>query len=503
MPAANKGERGGFGSRKRLVAVGLVLVAVVVLTIAFMAVSNLAFSLFDRLQSWSPWVAGAYAILLLFAAGASGMVVWRFVSPPSPDDARGQEPPSEEKIREALSRHEEKGVEVGAARLELRELDRRRETGEIYLALFGEISHGKTSLIRALVPDAEGEVDVRGGTTTRVRHYTWTAQSGDRVILADVPGMNLAGEKRQVSAMEEALRAHIVIFVCDGDLTADQWATLLELKRYGKPLIVAINKMDRLDPRDLQLVKKRIAERVGAGPPVVSIRSGGTEEVIRVYPDGREEKVERPRKPQVDALIVALQGLLMEQSEQLSRLRDNAIFLLASGKLDDALDGYREQTAAMLVERYTKRAVVGGLAAIAPGTDLLIQGALGAALIRSMTRLYDVKVRQVDLEALLKSASKTVATKLPLVLAVAGNALKAFPGIGTVAGGLVHAVAYGLIFQSMGKALARTLKEDGTLKQNKTIEAFEEDLNGNLAARAKDLALMAISQRGARSGSGG
>ena len=42
---------------------------------------------------------------------------------------------------------------------------------------------------------------------------------------------------------------------------------------------------------------------------------------------------------------------------------------------------------------------------------------------------------------------------LPLSLAVAGNGLKAFPGVGTVAGGLVHAVAYGLIFDALGRSL--------------------------------------------------
>lgn len=490
------------GSRRRLLICGVVLLAVVVVTVAFMAASNLTFSLFDRLQSWSPWVAGAYAVLLVAAAGASGLVIWRFLSPTAANRAKTEAPPREDRLRELFARHEESGVEIGATRQELRELERRRETGKIYLALFGELSHGKISLIRALVPGAEGEVDVRDGSNTKVRHYSWTAPSGDRMILADVP-MPLAGERRQVSAMEEALRAHIAMFVCDGELTVDQWSTLLELKRYGKSMVVAINRMDRLSPLDLKLVQKRISERIGAGPPVVTIRSGGTEEVIRVYPDGSEERVERERKPEIDALVVALQGLLMEQSPGLSRLRDNAIFLLAAGKRDETLGSYREQTAMILVERYTRRAVIGKLVAIAPGSDLLIQGVLGVALTRSLTRLFDIRVRQVDLDAVLKAASKTVATRLPLVLAVAGDALKSFPKIVALPEGLAHVVAYGLIFQSLGKALSRTLKEDGVLRQNRTIEAFAEDLNGNLAARAKELAIMALSQKRARSESRG
>ena len=50
------------------------------------------------------------------------------------------------------------------------------------------------------------------------------------------------------------------------------------------------------------------------------------------------------------------------------------------------------------------------------------------------------------------------------LLAVAGNALKAFPGVGTIAGGLTHAVAYGLIFDALGNGLRSSLDEGGALR---------------------------------------
>ena len=52
---------------------------------------------------------------------------------------------------------------------ELDRLKQRRAAGRIYVSLFGEISAGKSSLIRALLPNAEAEVSVRGGTTREVR----------------------------------------------------------------------------------------------------------------------------------------------------------------------------------------------------------------------------------------------------------------------------------------------------------------------------------------------
>ena len=46
-----------------------------------------------------------------------------------------------------------------------------------------------------------------------------------------------------------------------------------------------------------------------------------------------------------------------------------------------------------------------------------------------------------------------------IILAIAGNALKAFPGLGTLGGGVLHAIAYGLVFDSIGNALAASLGE--------------------------------------------
>ncbi|MEP7044950.1 MAG: GTP-binding protein HSR1, partial [Dokdonella sp.] len=115
------------------------------------------------------------------------------------------------------------------------------------------------------------------------------------------------------------------------------------------------------------------------------------------------------------------------------------------------------------VVRYTRRAIVGAMAAVAPGSDILIQGALGTALVRELARIHGVPVRELDVEALLKRVGLTVRNTMAIVLAIAGNALKAFPGLGTLGGGVLHAIAYGLVFDSLGNALAATLNEHATL----------------------------------------
>ncbi|HQX25077.1 MAG TPA: GTP-binding protein HSR1, partial [Pseudomonadota bacterium] len=128
------------------------------------------------------------------------------------------------------------------------------------------------------------------------------------------------------------------------------------------------------------------------------------------------------------------------------------------------------------VRKYTRRAVVGALAAVAPGTDLIIQGALATALLRELTSLYGLGLRDVDLDRFLERAGGTVRTTTSITLAIAGNALKAFPGLGTLGGGLVHAVAYGMVFDSLGRAVASTLAERGALDAGDALARLERDL---------------------------
>jgi uncharacterized protein len=476
----------------------VILLAIAILLVLFLMASNLAFSVRGQLQDAPPWVAGAYITVLITFLVASALVLWRVLRP-----ADKQQPAatrlSENELRADLERYGTRGVNISGAQVELRELDRRRAEGQIYIALYGEISSGKTSLIRALVPEAKAEstalVDVRGGTTRGVTRYTWQTPKGDQLILADVPGFNEAGNRAPETAREEALRAHLAVYVCEGDLTRDQWQDLDELQQYGKPLVVAINKSDRYLPQDLARIEARVRERISADAAIVAVQAGGREEVIRVLPDGREETVVRERAVNVAPLAIALQNLLLERQELLGPLRDNAIILLAAGKLEHSLSDYRRQAANDLVDRYTRRAVVGGLAAFAPGADIVIQGALATAFVRSLCELYEVPLRRIDVDKLLSTLKGRLGRSLPLVLAIAGNAFKAFPGIGTVAGGLTHAVAYGLLFQSLGRALVETLSARGTLDPRAATQLFEEKLREDLATRARELAALALAEK--------
>jgi hypothetical protein len=115
-------------------------------------------------------------------------------------------------------------------------------------------------------------------------------------------------------------------------------------------------------------------------------------------------------------------------------------------------------------------------------------------MVQDLCKLYDSPISQLDLDQFLNFSQGRLRKSIPLLLAVAGNGLKAFPGIGTVAGGLAHAVAYGLIFDALGACVAQTLEQRGTLKPATAAATFQEMLSGNLEERTKAIARLVIDQ---------
>jgi hypothetical protein len=107
----------------------------------------------------------------------------------------------------------------------------------------------------------------------------------------------------------------------------------------------------------------------------------------------------------------------------------------------------------------------------------------------------------MDLDRLLDLVQRRVGGARTLVLTIAGNALKVFPGLGTLAGGLLHAVAYGLVFDSLGKAVARSLESRGELHPLQAADSFRETLFEDLETSARRFAKLAIQARRQPAGS--
>lgn len=503
----------------RLLLGAILSLALALLLVVLLYATDLGLNVWVRLQEAPAWFITSYAVGLMGLLGGGGWLLWRVLSPgrpggeSAPDAARP--PRSEAELRERISEAEARGISTADAERELAALSERSGSGEIHICLFGQVSTGKSSIVNALIPGSSPRVDPRAGTTRKLSRYEWSSPAGDHLVLTDMPGI---GEPQTLEtgavnpavhldpvAREEAMRAHVVVYVVDGDLTRDQYVELRALLKLDKPVVLALNKADLYTDHELDQIRGRLVERAddGARINVVSISTGVEREVVRILPGGREERVMRPAEPRLTELVSAIQGRIDEDGEALEQLRDAAVFTLAGRKLDAALAEHRRQRSDEIVSSYTRKAVLGALAAVTPGTDVVIQGYLGVQLVKELCGLYDVAVKDVDVSSLLDLVARRLGRKAtPLLLAVAGNALKAFPGVGTLAGGAMHAVAYGLLFDSLGRAVARTLASRNALPQALTLRNLEESLSDNVETRAKRLAQVALEKGATAVGAG-
>lgn len=484
----------------RLALAAVIAFATVGTLVALLVATDTALSIGQRLERLPMPLAIVVAAAFAGLLGTAAWAIRRLLRKPP---AKLPSPPPvtrdavDARLDRLAARTDDGGArDLGRMREELAALDRRAAGGELHVALFGEVSTGKTSLMRALTGRDDLAVDVRGGTTRDVRHVRGALPDGRAVVLSDLPGLGEAGDapglhnapNRAALARAEALRAHALVFVADAEPTRSQHAALEAMLTLAKPTVIALNKVDRYDSAERHAIVTRLRARYGDRALIVTARAGGAEERVRRHADGREERELTPRATEIAALVHALETLTAPGVEALEPGRQRAVLEAIARRIDAEEAALRARDAAGLVQRYTRRAVVGALAAVAPGTDLVIQSALATAMLRELAALYEVSIRRLDLDAFVQRAAGTVRATTSITLAIAGNVLKAFPGFGTVGGGVLHAVAYGLIFDALGRAVAQTLAERPALDaaaEARFAELLAESEPTRLASIAK------------------
>ena len=469
---------------KSILTVFVVVIVIIALFVVLMLTEKLL-SIWHYLQEAPLWVSVLYASVITLVA-IFGVYLYFILIKPKPI-VKKLEPIDESSLRDALAQQEQRGVDVAQAQAELIELDKRRGQGDFYIALYGTVSSGKSSFIHALLPEQNVQTDVLSGTTKTITTYKYKNLS-----IIDLPGLDDFDEAIEKQAIDETLRAHVVVFLTDSDLTQTEMRVISKLKKTKKPLVIALNKSDRYREDEQQLLVQALKNKTQEKFPVALISTGGQETIIYQDAKGKQRKKVQSRDANIQPLLDSIEQVVSNNPEILNRFRDAAILMLAQQKLNNAKAEFNRQSAENIISSYTKKAVFGAMASVAPGSDIVIQGTLGTKMVQSICTLYEISPKQMEIDAVIKMAGGKLKTSLSLVLAVAGNALKAFPGVGTAVGGVTHAVAYGMIFNALGHAVLESVTTLGTLDAQATQQKFEENLLGPATTLAKDLAKMAL-----------
>ena len=468
------------------IVIGIIAIALLLLVLL---VTEKLLSIWHYLQEAPLWVSFVYGTVIMLVAL---IVVYLYVKLVRTKPAKQQKlkPIDETSLRDSMAEQAHRGVDISQANLELQELDKRRGQGGFHIALYGTVSSGKSSFIKALLPKQQIHTHVLAGTTKGIERYQYKNLS-----IIDLPGLDDPDDydaEIEKLAIEETMRAHVVVFLTDSDLTQTEMRIISKLKNSKKPMVIALNKSDRYAVDEQAQIVAALENKTQKKYPIALISTGGMETVIYQDANGKQHKKVQIRKSNIQPLLDSIEKVVANNPEILNRFRDASMLMLAQNKLNNAEDKFNQDKGEETIKSYTKKAVFGAMASVAPGSDLVIQGTLATKMVQNICAIYHISPKQMEIDQVIRMTGGKLKTSLSLILAVAGNALKAFPGIGTAVGGVTHAVSYGMIFNALGNAVLESVSTLGKLDAQATNKKFEENLLGPTQTLAKDLAKMAL-----------
>lgn len=243
----------------------------------------------------------------------------------------------------------------------LTDMAKKLETGRVDIAVFGEVSSGKSALINALMGQYVADVNVQGGWTREVWRVGWGVPHSIRglgsseIVLIDTPGINeINDEGRAEIALEAARRCDLILFVTDADLNAKEFQALAGLAGANKPMILVFNKGDLYTRAQRERIMEVLrSERLPhvIGPQDIVMTSADPLEREVVYESvGAPDRIEwRKPSPDVDQLKVRILEVLDREGKALLALNASLFAADTSDKLASVKVRLRDKHAQMAI----------------------------------------------------------------------------------------------------------------------------------------------------------
>ena len=134
-------------------------------------------------------------------------------------------------------------------------------TGELHerlpvIVVLGHVDHGKTTLLD-FIRKTRVVAKEKGGITQHLGAYEATTDHGNLVFL-DTPGHEAFPKMRQRGVRVADIG--VLVIAADDGIMPQTVEAMKHLKTMGIPIIVAINKIDKVDAPSIETVKRQLAE---------------------------------------------------------------------------------------------------------------------------------------------------------------------------------------------------------------------------------------------------
>lgn len=268
------------------------------------------------------------------------------------------------------------------------------DRGHVHVAAFGRVSVGKSALLNALVGEDVFATGVLHGQTRHSAETLWQRYDTGGVYLLDTPGIDeVDGRERAQIAENVARQADVILFVVDGDMTDIEYNALFELYRPTQPMMLVLNKADRLGGAELSALLAHLQRRVGhlLGEEDILAASAAPEAVLEIHVDEqggeREEWFTPP--PDVEEVRQRLWALLSQSGKSYAALNAGVFAGQLSEKVGQEIVAARRDIAERIIRYYALVKAVGVAVNPLPVVDLLALAADGSMVVH-LSKVYGI-----------------------------------------------------------------------------------------------------------------
>ncbi len=124
------------------------------------------------------------------------------------------------------------------------------------VVVLGHVDHGKTTLLD-FVRKTRVVAKEKGGITQHLGAYQANTKQGNLVFL-DTPGHEAFPKMRQRGI--KVADIGVLVVAADDGIMPQTIEAIEHLKKMNVPIVVAINKMDKVDPVRIEVIKRQLAE---------------------------------------------------------------------------------------------------------------------------------------------------------------------------------------------------------------------------------------------------
>jgi len=276
---------------------------------------------------------------------------------------------------------------------EIEAISRKLDQEEIHIAAFGRVGVGKSSLLNALLQKDAFTTSTLHGETQHESRESWCTIREGRLVLIDTPGID----------------DDVILMVCEADLTDSEFRALQELCEARRTVLLILNKSDRYNSTELELLMQRLRQRcesiLPAGQIIAAAAEPRPETVIRIGEDGEEEEFQRTRPPDIASLKEHLWDLLEKNGKSLAALNAAMFASELDQKVASRIVAARKSVAEKIIRNYSLGKGLVVAVNPVPITDLLAAAGTDIAMVIHLGEVYGFRLSKREASKLLLTIS--------------------------------------------------------------------------------------------------